>query len=375
MDVLFITYHYLIGNYGGAYASRAFINAFAEISDNVDLLYPMRAGAEPTHINQKVKMIPVWDNRSRIRKGMNLLLGCSNRFRNIHRYVLDKKYDLVVLDNSLVVHGVIDYFKKKGTKVITIHHNFNFEYYRDNTRFPLSVPLLYWAERFEREAVRKSDLNLTLTASDKTLLSEHYGNGKEKIEVLGAFEFERKPHVIYSDIEDPIFLITGSLCATQTERSLLPWIEDYYPILKEVFPSAQLILAGKEPSETLINKSKENGIKIIPSPESMQPILAKSKFYICATSLGGGLKLRVMDGLSAGLPVVCHKVSARGYEKFIESGVLLEYNDQDSFRNQLETLKVSKVNKQKTIELYEKVFSFESGRNRFRKLLQNNGLI
>ena len=371
MNIIFITYHYLHGKGGGVFASRAYINAFATIADEMTLLFPIKHGAEPENINEKVKLMPIWDKRNKFRKGLDLYLGWRNRYKHIEKYIGEHHYDLAVLDASATTHGVIDYLKNKGTKVITIHHNFQYDYYRDNASLWFRLPLLYWSKYDERKAIRMSDLNLTLTETDKQLLTEHYGNGKERIEVLGTFEFVPKQHPMFPDVEESNFLITGNLSAVQTEQSLLPWISDYYPILKEVFPDANLTLAGKSPSTRLCNIAKQNGIKIIPSPEDMQPILANAKYYICPTSLGGGLKLRVMDGLSTGLPVICHEVSARGYELFAEKGILFAYNSQTSFRTQLQKLKDLKTDKRSTINLYEQSFSFNSGVKRLTELLHS----
>ena len=375
MRILFITYHYLNGKGGGVFASRAYINAFAEIAEKMTLLFPIKDAMSPTGINSKVELIPVEDKRSNLSKGIGWIVGRTNRYWPIDKYLNNFDYDIVVFDTSMVTPGIINQIKKKGIKIITIHHNFQYEYYRDNTRGLLRKPILFWTNRFEQESVHESDLNLTLTQADLKLLLEHYGGNENCFEVLGTFEYERRAHEIVPDVIEPRFLITGNLRASQSENSLLPWIDDYYPILKKYFPDATLTLAGKSPSDRLIAKAKQHGIDIISSPESMLPILAQAKYYICATSLGGGLKLRVMDGLQAGLPVLCHSVSARGYEVFAEKGLLLVYNDQASFCKQLEKLKTIKVNKQEAIAVYEEFFSFESGLLRLKKLMLKHHLL
>jgi glycosyltransferase involved in cell wall biosynthesis len=369
MRTLFVTYHYLHGNGGGVFASRAFINAFAEISDEMTLLYPMKVGADPEHINDNVILVPVWDNRNKIQKAWGLITGQSNRFRSFRRFIGDKHYDTVVFDTSLVVHGIIDFFRGQGTKVVTIHHNYQYEYFRDNFAFPFRLPLLFWSKKYESESVRKSDLNLTLTETDRLQLKRHYGKDCGLFEVLGAFEFERKNDRLYPEVNAPRFLITGDLSTKQTEDSLLPWIDEYYPLLKEIFPKATLTLAGRSPSDSLKRKAEEKGVTVISSPMSMDPILAEAKYYICPTYLGGGLKLRVMDGLSFGLPVICHQISARGYEAFIEEGVLLVYEDPTSFRNQLINLKAFQADKRKGIAIYKQYFSFDSGKQRLTSFL------
>ncbi len=369
MKVLFITYHYLDGVGGGVFASRAYINALAELSEEITLLCPVKNGCSPEGIAPKVKAIPVADDRSLISKGIGLLAGKSNRFRHLTEFADRDRFDTVVFDTSMVTHGLIHHFRKAGIKIITIHHNYQFEYFRDNSSPTLRIPTLFWSYQFEKEAVRDSDLNLTLTKEDAALLKQHYGTGRERFEVLGAFEYTRRSRVVLPDIEEPRFLITGNLSAPQTENSLLPWMDSFYPILKEVFPGSSLTIAGRAPSDRLLSATDKAGITMIPSPESMESVLSDAKYYICPTSLGGGIKLRVMDGLSHGLPVVCHRVSARGYDPFIDAGLVLPYCDQDSFRDALQRLSVNQFDRESIRAIYEKEFSFESGKQRMAKLL------
>lgn len=369
MKTLFITYHYLAGHGGGVFASRAYINAFAELSEEITLLCPIKDNHAPEGLNHKVHIVPVKNDRKRVRKGFDLLTGRSNRFVPYARLADNQRFDTVVFDTSMVTHGLIRHFKEQGIKVITIHHNYQFEYYQDNSSILTRLPTLFWSRRTEREAVRESDLNLTLTEADKVSLTRHYGTGKERLEVIGTFEYNRRKHPLYSPVNEQNFLITGNLSDAQTENSLLPWIKDYYPILKEIFPLASLTIAGKSPSTLLLNAARSSGITVIPSPESMDPILAKAKFFICPTALGGGLKLRVMDGLSHGLPVICHSVSARGYEAFIKAGMVLVYSDPDSFHQELRKLKSHDYDRNAVISLYESIFSFDSGKQRLSRIL------
>ena len=57
MRVLFITHHFLNENGGGSFASRAFINAFAEISDQIILLYPENGKSIEEFVSSKVRYI------------------------------------------------------------------------------------------------------------------------------------------------------------------------------------------------------------------------------------------------------------------------------------------------------------------------------
>ena len=234
---------------------------------------------------------------------------------------------------------------------------------------------MFWCKRYEKQAVSNADLNLTLTKQDIELLANNYNGGnKDSFSLLGVFEFKPREKMAAAEKENRNpknrFVITGSLCDFQTKQSLILWLQDYYPVLKQVFNDAALTIAGRNPGAEIQNLCRENDIHLIPSPQSMDPIMENADYYICPTFLGGGLKLRVMDGLKWGLPVISHTVSARGYDLFEEQGCLISYRDLDGFKRALETLKSSSYEKKMVLKTYQDIFSFEAGCNRVKKLLQ-----
>ena len=98
--------------------------------------------------------------------------------------------------------------------------------------------------------------------------------------------------------------------------------------------------------------------------------MAEAKYYICPTFLGSGKKMRVLDGLSHGLPVICHSVSARGYGSFVKSGAVLEYNDLESFRLALLKLKSLDLDRKDTIRIYENDLAFDRGKERLANAMK-----
>lgn len=373
MRILIVTHHFLNGNGGAVFASRAYINAFAELYSDVTLMYPAKEGHPIEHINKNVKLIPVTYDIPKLQKLWHVLTGMSHRYMEAFRKELqNNKYDTVVFDASNVTWKTIDMAKQAGAKVVTIHHNYQMEYDRDNCMPLLRPVILYWTKKREGHAVRTSDLNLTLTQQDKELLYDNYDpQRRSNIQVLGCFEYERKhpTEIISSTTNSNRFVITGNLSAVQTELSLNAWFNDYYPVLKQEYPNHTLTIAGKNPSSKLIQKCQQLGIRIIPSPESMESILDEADYYICPTALGGGLKLRIMDGLRGGLPVLTHEVSARGYDVFKEKKMLFSYYDEKSFRCALKKLKATNHTRKDVIESFRNEFGFEEGLNRLGNIL------
>ncbi len=377
MNVLFITHHYLNGSSGAVFASRAFINAVAEIADKTILLYPYKKGNEKEFIDCNVNCIPVEYKKSKVFKFFDLLFGRVHRYYDIFENTLSRNnIDVVIFDTSIVAFNLIEIARRYNAKVITIHHNYQYEYFCDSTKYPLKPIVLYWTKRYEEYAVTKSDLNLTLTEQDKLLLAQNYNGGDSStIKVLGCFDFHKdcegilkSPSIESENKEKSLnFVITASLDAYQNKISIIPWIEHYYPILKETLPDATLTLAGRNPTPEYYSVCEKYGVRLIPSPKDINEIISSADFYLCPMDKGGGLKLRVLDGLKNGLLVVTHKVSARGYDEFVSQKCMFCYDDEQSFIEALKNVVESSYSKNDILKLYDGMFSFKSGVNRLNK--------
>jgi len=371
MKTLFIVYTYLSGNGGGVYASRTHVNLFAALSEKMTLVYPYKEGETLELINKEgVDLVPVSDRRSNVWKFLDLLRG------RVHRYNLDNsffdkdKYDVVVFDSSVVSSGLVKKFHRTGIKTITIHHNYQIQYLMGDGSPLTLLPNLFWTWIYEGQAVRNSDLNITLTQQDVDLLKSHYDK-KAIFDVLGVFEYQNtEPVKLDERARGHHYVITGGLGSKQTADSIIRWIKDYYPILLKTDPIAKVTIAGSSPSVGLIHTIETAGIDLINSPESMDPILRDADYYICPVDCGGGLKLRNLDGLKYGLPVLTHKVSLRGYEKMEEMGVILSYESPEEFETGLRKMLEIKLNKTEIQGFYLQQYMFTQGVNKLRGILQ-----
>ena len=186
--------------------------------------------------------------------------------------------------------------------------------------------------------------------------------------MLGVYDYKSAPIVTsFSSPNDYHIGISGSLVNYQTIHGIMNIKNNYWDIIMELIPDLRLLLTGRSPSEEIIDfaNSKKNNITIVPSPQD-----------ICPTDIGGGLKLRAMDGLKLGMPILVHEVSARGYDMFIGKPYFRVYNNRETFRkglsdliNYVEDLNV--VNRKKISEEFYAFWGYQSGTERMRKLLNN----
>lgn len=375
MKALVVSYCVMKGFGGGVFAARATVNAVAAVCDDVTLLFPAdRAGDRDPEVDPAVRQVGVTDPVSKPRKLLRTLRrGTLHRFEQaFHRLMEEARYDLVVFHNSKATRRLLPLAKARGAKVVTVHDNYEYEYTRDNFPWYHLWYLLPLTVKGEREAVLGSDLNLVLSAQDRELLQKAYDpSHRSRIEVLGVFEYQDRPlPVLPERVREDVFAITGNLGVSQTLDSLFPWLDTCWPMVQEVLPGSRLILAGKNPVPALKQRAESLGAELVDTPRDMGSVLQRAKYYVCPVCKGGGVKLRVMDGLRYGLPVLVHQVSARGYDPFIGRSLFV-YDAPASFRAALAQMLETDVDRPSVQELYRASFSFPSGVARMEKFLSS----
>lgn len=372
MKVLMVNHTYLDLDSGGVYASRAYANMFADIADEMSMIYPEHPGRPLVKLSPRIRLLPIRTDGGHFRKFFRLLSTGNTHDFSVKHALASGRYDLVVFNGSPCSYGQIDVAHSFGCKVITIHHNFQLEYAKDNIRYFRRFSL-GWVEKAEREAVLKSDLNLTLTESDQEQLYRFYDPARaSRIEVGGAFFLTHDDRLTPEDEHQPAaphhFVITGNLSSVQTWKSLQEWADGYLDILKENVPGMSLTVAGREPSKAFVADFENRGIRVIPSPVSMREILLQASCYLCPINLGSGIKLRLLDGLKVGIPAVCHVSAARGYEPLVGRYVFV-YEDCDGFEKALREAMRCQASRKEIADAAYSLYSFDSGRERILELV------
>lgn len=92
---------------------------------------------------------------------------------------------------------------------------------------------------------------------------------------------------------------------------LIWFIENVLPIVKKQIPEIKLRLLGKEPPEKLRQYS-HLGVEVVGYVDDVVPFFGKSSLYIAPLFVGAGVRIKIIEAMATGLPVVATKVSAAG---------------------------------------------------------------
>lgn len=286
------------------------------------------------------------------------------------------EYDICVINCSRYGGDMMHEIKAFGLKIVMIHHNYEVEFCMDNKyNITLYGHIPHYVAHIERTAYKLADVNCYLTDCDKTLIKRAYGESDGKDYMLGVFDYQSQTYSPSECIEDNTMIFSGAMNDYQTYHSIELFESEYYDIIKTKFPFIKLIITGRNPNSAIWTFQERNQevVEVVSNPENIEEVINRGKFFFCPTCIGSGIKLRLMDGLKKGLPVLVHCVSARGYEMFMQHPFFQVYNDRESFEagldNIIKYISTTPNYQAEVLKIYKEYFSFESGVKRMRDII------
>lgn len=374
--ILYILKHDPWGVSGGCYASLMYLSAFRKLFSDYQFdvcICKECMNHQPETWKGKCNFIPV-PKRSKPSRILSIFTGIMHRHQQIAKELIsENNYDYCIFDHSCIA-GTLYSYLKPNTKSIVIHHNYEPQYFKDNTHSLLyKILFLRHVKSAERNAYLNCTYNIFLTSYDEKLFKKIYIHPLGKTASIGIFDIhENKSSICQSTSEHKIVsVITGALDNIQNTDGILYFIHYLYP---HIVDRCDIIIAGKNPTQAVIDAVKPyKKIALIPNPKNMDDILSQGNIFICPTRLGGGIKVRVADGLRNGIPVIAHSVSARGYDDFTSKGYLFPYNTPEEFLSQFNTvenkIKGNKLNHNEIASFYKQNNSVDVAVKKLKLLL------
>jgi glycosyltransferase involved in cell wall biosynthesis len=120
------------------------------------------------------------------------------------------------------------------------------------------------------------------------------------------FQPDRKPDL------RPTVLLLGTMHYYPNIDAVLHYVQTMHEALRAAIPELQVLIVGHQPPPEIEALRNLPGITVTGSVPDIRPYMARSWIQIVPLRLGGGTRLKIVESMAAGLPVLSTSVGAQG---------------------------------------------------------------
>lgn len=253
-----------------------------------------------------------------------------------------EKFDAVHFDHETSVQYLPYIDKAKQKLKIYDEHNISSEGLFGYVRYeknPLEkVAYLFEALKFkyyEKKILPFFDKILTISESDRKNLIKK-GADFQKIDFLPV-PFGTK-NLFHFGSKTILFL--GLLSWWPNQDAVLWFYEKIYPLIKKEIPEVNFVIIGAHPPRKILKIGKEdNSVQVKGYVWDIKPFLSQVGVFIAPIRAGAGVRIKILDVLAFGLPVVSTEMAAWGINLEDGKNILLSNTEKQIAESVIKILK------------------------------------
>lgn len=296
---------------------------------------------------------------------------------NIRDRIDINNYDYVYIDFSRHYY-IVKWAKKHNKKVIVRFHNIEYDYYKSALQRKWSIFALIklcMIKYQEKNVIENADCLIFLTNIDLLRAKQIYGDClRNKYIIINPVCLDSKNKYSYKPSKTGMieFLITGSLWYGQNCDGIIWFLENVWKNLN--LNNIHLTVAGNNPSNELKNFiNKYRNASLVDSPKEMSYYFNSADCYIAPIFDGAGMKVKVAEALSYGLPIIGTTHAFIGYKT---CNYCLIADDENTFISKILYFIDNMCNdngnrKIEIINYFESVYSITKSKERIKGFINN----
>jgi len=150
---------------------------------------------------------------------------------------------------------------------------------------------------------------------------------------IAANPRDRKPVPRRPDAKN--ILSVGSMFYPPNVDGTLWFVEAVYPRIKLGLPDAHLCLVGNRPAPDIRRLAqKDPGIEVTGYVPDLQPYLERSAVLIAPLRFGSGMRVKILDALTWGMPIVSTSLGCQGIAATSGENILIA-DEADDFADKV----------------------------------------
>lgn len=235
-----------------------------------------------------------------------------NMVKLITNLIEENNYDYVIIDYTQNI-AYIDIIKKANpnVKVAIVEHDVSFlsferKYTNEKNYIKKNLLNIEYKRilKYEKDMLKKYDYIFTLNYKDRELLKE-FSNVGVIIPYFNRFELNKKEHESFN------IMFWGAMNRKENEDAVVFFVDNIWPYINNVDNNIKFYIVGSKPTERIKELACENIVVtgFVEDPKDYFNIMDLS---VIPLRYGAGIKIKVLESLAAGIPVITSDVGAEG---------------------------------------------------------------
>ena len=254
-------------------------------------------------------------------------------YKSLKEILLSNSYDFAVLENlsSLKAASIIRKYQKK-IKVIYDAHNFDTELaFNDYRKGLISRKIFSSIQKQEELLYKQVDAIWVCSEREKILYAKANQNRLHITVVPNGVEIGPLHNEAISKNTNPVLLFVGSMNYPPNTEGLSWFIEECWPMLIKQYPKLILNIVGSgEMPLALTNKIElHKSIIFFGRVEMIEDYYNKATCVIVPILTGSGTRLKVLEAMAMGVPVVSTPKGAEGIDYTESKHILIGANPKE----------------------------------------------
>jgi glycosyltransferase involved in cell wall biosynthesis len=170
--------------------------------------------------------------------------------------------------------------------------------------------------RYERAVARHAALQIVCGPDDETFLRK-YVTRKQPIEVIAnGVDLEYfKPNPAFGPKEpQPTMLFCGAMDYNPNVDGLRWYFAEMHKQIADAVPGLQMWVVGKDPVPEVKAYAKLPSVTVTGGVPDVRPYYQKAWLQVVPIRIGGGTRLKIVESLAMGTPVVSTTMGAQGLD-------------------------------------------------------------
>jgi len=263
----------------------------------------------------------------------------------LHALVANERFDLIQVEETLLTPYVTAAPRRPDTKTVLTFHNLHFVQEKRIAAIETSAGARMWRElnarrmrRYEPAVAARFDRTVTVTETERMLLLEHAPD--LTVDVLPNGVDTQALRRLPAPSGKPAIVFVGTLSYLPCADAALWLARTILPLARRRFPDLELWIVGRQPPPQVLALAGE-GVFVTGAVDDVTPYYERAAVAVAPLQAGGGSRLKILEAMALGRPVVSTRLGAEGIEATPDKHILLADNAQ-AFADAIARLLVDK---------------------------------